>query len=70
MIGYNVGKYAKQAGLKATPHTFRHSFATHLLRRGANIQEIKKLLGHDNLDTTQLYTQVELEDLKRVIGRR
>jgi integrase/recombinase XerD len=70
MIGYNVGKYAKQAGLKATPHTFRHSFATHLLRRGANIQEIKKLLGHDNLDTTQLYVQVEIEDLKRVIGRR
>ncbi|MBK6722998.1 MAG: tyrosine-type recombinase/integrase [Acidobacteria bacterium] len=66
-----VRKWTKNANIKknVTPHTMRHSCATHLLKGRADIRRIQKLLGHRRLSSTEIYTHVELGDLAEVISR-
>jgi len=66
-----IDKFSKKAGIgkKITPHTFRHTFATHMLDRGADLRTVQELLGHERITTTQIYTHLTVEKLKEFYNK-
>ncbi len=70
-VEWIIDSYARKAGLvkRVSPHAFRHSFATHLVSRGADIRAVQELLGHANISTTQIYAHVDMERLRKVYNQ-
>jgi integrase/recombinase XerD len=69
MIFIIIKDLAKQAGItkKISPHTFRHSFATHLVEGGADLRAVQEMLGHESIITTEIYTHLNREYLRETL---
>ena len=69
MVFYIVKEQAERAGIhkSISPHTFRHSFATHLLEGGANLRAIQCMLGHESIATTEIYTHIDTSRIRQEI---
>lgn len=69
MIFTIIKRLATEAGIQKTisPHTLRHSFATHLLQNGADLRIIQQLLGHESISTTEIYTHIDIQDLREAL---
>lgn len=68
VMALDIRRYAKRGGIskRVNPHAFRHACATHMLKRGANIRHIQEILGHATVRTTEIYTHVEIGDLRKI----
>ena len=71
MIFYIIKDLAKKAGItkNISPHTFRHSFATHLVEGGADLRAVQEMLGHESITTTEIYTHLDRDYLRETLNR-
>jgi integrase/recombinase XerD len=71
MIFYIIKDLAHKAGItkNISPHTFRHSFATHLIEGGADLRAVQEMLGHESITTTEIYTHLDREFLRKTLER-
>ena len=71
MIFYIIKKMAQKAGVtkNISPHTFRHSFATHLVEGGADLRAVQEMLGHESITTTEIYTHLDRDFLRDTLRR-